>query len=343
MKSLTVAFGTSGHIERRMAKVVRPSLAAKALLVFGMAVSSHSAAFAEGDTAQQTQPARSSQKMALDGERPPAAKAEAERKQAAIPIITENKPVRYQFKLAEEGVRVIAWQGEQAETIATIALEGQRYQLVEHRQTVYVACDLRGVAVLDVRNPRAPVLNGYVAGGTPVLGVGILGDSLVASVAGGNILRFDVSDPVHPILQQLPMAPPQRLQTRVENPRFVADDDEVPVVRKKPPKRRGVGLAIAGGSVFAGLYIWPLILAGWIDGTLAIPVAGPLVSIGRSGSSGWLPMALVDSLGQAVGLGLLLGGIGQLNSAAPSIVGQRLQFLPYAQTGSAGLLAIGRF
>lgn len=265
-----------------------------------------------------------------------------DRKPTLVATPQASEAIRYQFSLAGEGVRVIAWQGQQAETIAAVALDGQRHQLLEYQQTVYVACDLRGVAVIDVSNPRSPVLRGYVGAGSPVLGIGMVGSALVASLAGGSLLRFNVSDPVHPLLQQSPTPVPQIVQVRDAQLHLSAEELDSPM-KPRTPKRRGVGMTIAGASIFGGLYIWPLILAPFVDGTLAIPVVGPIVSLARSGSSGWASLAIVDSVGQAVGFGLLLGGIAQLNSAAPTTVSQRIQFLPYGNAGGGGMLAVGKF
>lgn len=253
-----------------------------------------------------------------------------------------TQSIRYQFSLAGEGLRVIAWQGQQAETIAAIALEGQRHQLLEYQRTLYVACDLRGVAVIDVSNPRVPVLRGYVGAGSPVLGIGLAGNTLVASLSGGSQLRYDVTDPLHPALQQNPVPISQTVQRRDEESRL--SEDEVELLRKRrAPKRKGVGMTIAGGSVFGALYIWPLIMAPFVDGTLAIPAVGPIVSLARGGSSVWAPLAIIDSVGQAVGLGLLFGGIAQLSAGTSTMVGQRIQFVPYASAGGSGMLAVGHF
>lgn len=274
------------------------------------------------------------------------ARGEAETPLAADPAskITQTSTAEpaagtYRFRLDGSLVRVTRESKTTVETVATVPLEGPLHQLVEYRHAVYVASGLKGIAVIDVRDPQHPVLLGYVGAGNQVIGAATNGTQLYARVQGGEILPFDVFDPVRPI--ERPRAVASRLPSNDASAR-ISDDDERPRVSSRPPKRKGLGMTIAGGSVFGAMYLWPLVLSPF-DGTLAVPVAGPLIAVGRSGATWALPLALINSVGQAVGLGLLVGGAIQLTNSSPSTVARQFYVAPNLDGNGLGFVAGGRF
>ena len=77
---------------------------------------------------------------------------------------------------------------------------------------------------------------------------------------------------------------------------------------EKPRK----GLAIAGGATFGGLYSFMLfgaLLSGYAP--LAIPVIGPFTLLSESSSAaGFFNLLIVvEGVGQAAGLGMLIAGV----------------------------------
>jgi hypothetical protein len=84
-------------------------------------------------------------------------------------------------------------------------------------------------------------------------------------------------------------------------------------VRSKPRP----GLTIAGALVTAGFHL-PAVFVGALlaksnpaNMVTAVPVAGPLVAAFRGDSESFLlsvPFAVIDTVGQVTGLGLLLAG-----------------------------------
>lgn len=104
------------------------------------------------------------------------------------------------------------------------------------------------------------------------------------------------------------------------------------------------GMAVAGGAMFGGMYMFTAFLGGVTEkSALYIPVAGPIVFAASRDFDrtiqGWL---IFDSLVQLTGLALLIGGL-----AAHHRVKVRdepkLSVLPSASPMGAGLVAVGHF
>jgi hypothetical protein len=116
-------------------------------------------------------------------------------------------------------------------------------------------------------------------------------------------------------------------------------------------QRRRVGLAIAGGAMFGGVYLASTIVASFIDDkSLAVPVAGPFIEMGvlasasGSSSSSLAPVQfalLMNGLVQAAGVAMLIAGLATKQNVA--LYRPRFCVSPYAAQAGGGLVASGRF
>lgn len=239
--------------------------------------------------------------------------------QAVVP------PIRYRYVLDEDGLRVLAVQGAAEELSAVVPLPGNKTQVVQHGSNLYVACGTEGVAILDARQPGAPVRVGYLAEGEPVSQLTVIGDMLLITLARGEPLAVDLRECAREREHELGRARSLR-PDRAERP--------------------GLGLLIAGASLFSGAYVASAAWAGFFP-KMAIPIAGPLTAMPESAIV--LPLTIIDAAAQTAGLAMLIAGAVQLgrSTAAPqrqsgSQYGS-LRLTPTMQRGGIGLALSGRF
>lgn len=130
-----------------------------------------------------------------------------------------------------------------------------------------------------------------------------------------------------------------------------------PMVLKAMPDNRLIvpGAVILGLGYVGSLLTGSLLLAyadqtGASDrgqalaagSTLLIPVVGPFVSGFMNRQPSWIiPIILLDGVGQAAGLGMILAGVRHKRLVPVPV--QALRLLPYADAQGGGLAAAGRF
>ncbi|TXH22701.1 MAG: hypothetical protein E6Q99_08810 [Elusimicrobia bacterium] len=118
-------------------------------------------------------------------------------------------------------------------------------------------------------------------------------------------------------------------------------------------QRPRIGLAIAGGAVFGGLYLASTIVASFIDDkSLAVPIVGPFIEMGMlasasgssSSSSSLAPVQFalfMNGLAQAAGVAMLIAGLATKQKVA--LYRPRFCVSPYTAQAGGGLVASGRF
>lgn len=233
--------------------------------------------------------------------------------QAVVP------PIRYRYILDETGLRVLAVQGDAQELSAVVPLPGNKTQVVQHGSNLYVACGTEGVAILDARQPGAPVRVGHLAEGEPVSHLAVIGNMLLITLARGEPLAVDLRE-----------REPGRARS----------------LRPDRPERPGLGLLIAGASLFSGAYIASAAWAGFSP-KMAIPIAGPLTAMPESALV--LPLTIIDAAAQTAGLAMLIAGAVQLGRSTAGPQRQygsqygSLRLTPAMQRGGIGLALSGRF
>jgi hypothetical protein len=237
----------------------------------------------------------------------------------------------YQYLLGPEGVLVAEKRGDIPQIVGSVPLVGEKLQLLQYGNVLYVACGSQGVAVIVLTDPAHAVLHGYIAQGQPALRLRQSGVNLMVGLATGAELIFSITDPVVP----------QYRATSGFRP-LPAVDDEVPRVAPKRPERRGLGMTIAGASVFGGLYILGGLLWSGLDSRMAIPVGGP-IWVSASLSPSLVPFGIMDGIGQLTGIILLAAGASQLQASSSTSPVSSLAVSPYALNGSGGLFVTGRF
>ena len=239
----------------------------------------------------------------------------------------------YRYLLDAQGLLILAPAEGSFRTVATLALPGEKGQLIYQDGHVYVTCGSQGVAVIDVSQPERPVLRSFVAQGHRVTQVSTTPSTLLVSVLDGGSFLFDIGMPGVPKLLRAPAV-------RASLP---APDLEVPPSPKPQRKGRpGLGLTIAGGATFGGLYVMTALWAGF-EPALAIPIAGVLVA--SRGSPYVVPLGILMAAGQTTGLALFIAGLAKMNNAASSGTSgyASLRILPYASHEGLGMVASGRF
>jgi len=125
-------------------------------------------------------------------------------------------------------------------------------------------------------------------------------------------------------------------------------DSMAPVRYEQRPR---IGLAIAGGAVFGGIYLASTVVASFIDDkSLAVPIVGPFIEMGMlasasgSSSSSLAPVQFalfMNGLAQAAGVAMLIAGLATKQKVA--LYRPRFCVSPYTAQAGAGLVASGRF
>ncbi len=166
-----------------------------------------------------------------------------------------------------------------------------------------------------------------------VVQLSLSANMLLASLQDGRSALFDLGTPGNPKLLRAPAVVASLPAT---------DPQATPI---PIPQRRGgpgLGLTIAGASMFGGLYATMLLWSGVVP-ELAIPIAGALVA-GR-GSPYLIPVGVLAAAVQTTGLILFAAGLAKIYEVKPSSPSQAsaLRILPYAGQQEAGLVAVGRF
>lgn len=152
--------------------------------------------------------------------------------------------------------------------------------------------------------------------------------------------------------------PPSSPSDFQPDPRYAPPPQPYPY---QPPQRPPVplhyeerplyGLAIAGGASLAGVYLFANFLPAALDNLgctdncnqlwpLYIPVVGPFIQIGRSSNS-VAPLLVLDGVVQVGCAAMLIAGLA-VKRKVP-VYGQNTHIVPYAASGGAGLMALGRF
>jgi hypothetical protein len=119
------------------------------------------------------------------------------------------------------------------------------------------------------------------------------------------------------------------------------------------------GMVAAGAATFGALYVFSLLFAaagdgicsaqndqckyGWRD--LYIPVAGPFIAIHDFGPGGGTAPLVIDGVGQAAGLALLIGGIAaqETQLVRNDISKPHVFFTPRVARNSTGFGIAGTF
>lgn len=255
--------------------------------------------------------------------------------------------VRYRYRIDDQRVVVLKDRDPDNIPVASVVVEGLLRQLLEHGSILFVAADTQGVAIVDVSTPTQPILRGYIGQGQPIQRIGIAGATLIAGLASGQSLYFDIANPGRPIFRG--GSSPLAQSATAGGPRSTRDDDDddsprTPRVRDKG--RPGLGLTITGASMLGAGWLFGLAFAYW-NPKLAIPVVGPVVAVGTA-SSGWdwaWPMCVVWTVEQAVGAGLLLAGAVKMSNAPTNSnsITSSLTINPFVDRNSVGLVTMGRF
>lgn len=125
-------------------------------------------------------------------------------------------------------------------------------------------------------------------------------------------------------------------------------DSMAPVRYEQRPR---IGLAIAGGAVFGGIYLASTVVASFVDDkSLAVPIVGPFIEMGMlasasgSSSSSLAPVQFalfMNGLAQAAGVAMLIAGLATKQKVA--LYRPRFCVSPYTAQAGAGLVASGRF
>jgi hypothetical protein len=126
--------------------------------------------------------------------------------------------------------------------------------------------------------------------------------------------------------------------------------------RARPDSRLIVPGAVILGLGYVGSLLTGSLLMAYADQTgatdrsqalaagsmLLIPVAGPFISGALNRQASWIiPMILLDGVGQAAGLGMILAGARHKRQVPVPV--QALRLLPYADAQGGGLTAAGSF
>lgn len=239
----------------------------------------------------------------------------------------------YRFLLDAQGLLIMEPSQGTWRTLSTLALPGEKAQLVSQDGFVYVACGSQGIAIVDVSRPERPVLRALVAQGHRVVQLSLSANMLLALLQDGRSALFDLGTPGNPKLLRAPAVVASLSATEPETP---------PLQGPQRRGRPGLGLTIAGASMFGGLYTMMLLWSGVVP-ELAIPIAGALVA-GR-GSPYLIPVGILAAAAQTTGLILFAAGLAKMYEVKPTSPSQTtaLRILPYAGQQEAGLVAVGRF
>ena len=114
-----------------------------------------------------------------------------------------------------------------------------------------------------------------------------------------------------------------------------------------PERRTRTGLVIAGAVTFSVAYALPAIAATYSKGkTLAIPIAGPFIDVGRTGFSfdpGAAIVLVVDGLAQAAGVAMLIAGVvGKRELVRDEVAGATVRVTPMGMGyGGMGIGIVG--
>lgn len=87
--------------------------------------------------------------------------------------------------------------GTSATVLSSTRLPGVPREIVTSRDIAYIACQRRGMAVVDFSNPREPNQIGFVHTGD-ALGISLQGSTAVVAAGSEGLAAFDVSDPRKP-------------------------------------------------------------------------------------------------------------------------------------------------
>lgn len=277
-----------------------------------------------------------------------AAKPVASQPASTSPDAGSAIPVRYRYRMDAQRIVVLQERNTESSAVASLEVEGLLRQMIEHGPILFVAADTQGVAIVDVSTPTQPVLRGYIGQGQPVLRLGIAGATLIAGLASGQSLYFDIANPARPIFRgSSALQPPATTAGTQRGARDDDDDDEPPrTPRVRDKGRPGLGLTITGASMLGAGWLFGLAFA-YYNPKLAVPVVGPVIAVGTA-SSGWdwaWPMCVLWSVEQAVGAGLLVGGVVKMSNAPTNSnsVTSSLTITPFVDRNSVGFVSLGRF